>query len=127
MENIVISDGEWKLMNVLWESSPCSLAEIVKAIESDTKWTKSTVFVMLKRLMAKEAVAVDTSGKIQLYYPLIKKEAATINETKSFLQRVYGGSIGLMISSMSGQKSLSNEEIAELRKILDEAERKNNN
>ena len=122
MENIVISDGEWKLMNVLWESSPCSLAEIVKAIESDTKWTKSTVFVMLKRLMAKDAVAVDTSGKIQLYYPLIKKEDATINETKSFLHRVYGGSIGMMVSSLAGQRSLSEKDIVELRRVLDEVE-----
>ncbi len=126
MDNIVISDGEWKLMAVLWEKAPCSLAELVKYLESDTGWSKSTVFVMLKRLMTKDAVDVDTSGKIQLYFPLIKKEDAAIKETKSFLERVYGGSIGLMISSMSGQQSLSNEEISELRKILDKAEKKNN-
>ena len=126
MENIIISDGEWKVMNVLWDNSPCSLATIVKELENDTGWSKATVFVMLKRLIAKNAVSVDTSGKVQLYSPLINKNEATITETQSFLKKVYGGSIGMMISSMSGQNTLSNEEIAELRKILDEAEQRNN-
>lgn len=126
MENIIISDGEWKVMNVLWDNSPRSLATIVKELENDTGWSKATVFVMLKRLIAKNAVSVDTSGKVQLYSPLINKNEATITETRSFLKKVYGGSIGMMISSMSGQNTLSNEEIAELRKILDEAEQRNN-
>ena len=126
MENIIISDGEWKVMNVLWDNSPRSLATIVKELENDTGLSKATVFVMLKRLIAKNAVSVDTSGKVQLYSPLINKNEATITETQSFLKKVYGGSIGMMISSMSGQNTLSNEEIAELRKILDEAEQRNN-
>ncbi len=126
MENIIISDGEWKVMNVLWDNSPRSLATIVKELENDTGWSKATVFVMLKRLIAKNAVSVDTSGKVQLYSPLINKNEATITETQSSLKKVYGGSIGMMISSMSGQNTLSNEEIAELRKILDEAEQRNN-
>ncbi len=126
MENIIISDGEWKVMNVLWDNSPRSLATIVKELENDTGWSKATVFVMLKRLIAKNVVSVDTSGKVQLYSPLINKNKATITETQSFLKKVYGGSIGMMISSMSGQNTLSNEEIAELRKILDEAEQRNN-
>lgn len=125
LENIIISDGEWKVMDVLWDMAPCSLATIVNLLEEDTGWSKATVFVMLKRLIGKNAVAVDTSGKVQMYSPLIDRNKATIAETKSFLKKVYGGSIGLMISSMSGQETLSNEEIAELRKILDEAEQKN--
>lgn len=124
MNNITLSDGEWKLMNELWENHPCSLAQLVKAFENDTGWSKSTIFVMLKRLIAKDAVKVDASGRIQLYSPLIKKEETTVRETRSFLSRVYGGSIGLMVSSLAGQSSLSESEIAELKNILDEMEKK---
>lgn len=124
MNNITLSDGEWKLMNELWENHPCSLAQLVNAFENDTGWSKSTIFVMLKRLIAKNAVKVDTSGRVQLYTPIIKKEETTVRETRSFLSRVYGGSIGLMVSSLAGQSSLSENEIAELRSILDEMEKK---
>lgn len=124
MENITLSDGEWKLMNKLWDKSPQTLAELVKAFESDTGWSKSTIFVMLKRLIGKNAVSMDTNGKNQLYSPIIKKEDATTTETNSFLKRVYGGSIGMMISSMAGQSSLSDEDIAELKRIVNEFENK---
>lgn len=122
MNNITLSDGEWKLMNALWDNSPCSLSFLVKHFEGDTDWSKSTIFIMLKRLMEKGAVSIDTSGKVQLYSPEIDREDATVKETKSFLSRIYGGSVGLMLSSLAGQRSLSERDIEELRKVLDEVE-----
>ncbi len=122
MEKILLSEGEWKIMNYLWDKSPASLMEIVRGLESDTGWTKSTVFVMMKRLVAKEAVELDTEGKLQQYIPKIGKTEAAEQETGSFLSRVYNGSVGLMISALAGQKSLSREDIDELRLILDRAE-----
>ena len=124
MQYITLSEGEWKLMNVLWETSPSSLATIVSSLEKETGWSKSTVFVMLKRLISKNAVCIDQSGKIQLYSPLVSKDDCAVHETESFLSKVYNGSIGLMVSSLAGQKALSQDEIAELRRILDDAEKK---
>ena len=123
MENINLSEGEWKLMNVLWNSAPSSLSFIVSALEKDTGWTKSTVFVMLKRLISKKAVAVDQSQKVQLYTPIVSKEDCAVHETESFLSKVYNGSVGLMVSSLAGQKALSKGEIEDIRRILDEAEK----
>jgi len=127
MEHITLSDGEWKVMKVLWSNAPHSLGEIVKALEADTGWTKPTVFVMLKRLIAKGAVRMDDSGKVHEYYPLIEREELTPQETDSFLNRVYDGSIGLLVSSLAGRKSLSDEDISELRRILDDAEKSSHN
>ena len=79
---------------------------------------------MLKRLISKNAVCIDQSGKIQLYSPLVSKDDCAVHETESFLSKVYNGSIGLMVSSLAGQKALSQDEIAELRRILDDAEKK---
>ncbi len=123
MNNITLSDGEWKLMNAIWDNHPCGLSFLVKHFEGDTDWSKSTVFIMLKRLMEKGAIEVDTSGKIQLYSPLINREDATVKEAKSFLSRIYGGSIGMMVSSLAGQRSLSDKDIHELRRVLDEVEK----
>lgn len=122
MDNITLSDGEWKLMNALWDNAPCSLAQLVKDLDEETGWSKSTIFVMLKRLTAKEAVCVDDSGRIHMYSPLIEKSAAVERETESFLSRVYDGSLGMMVSSIAGQHNLSQDDIAQLRRILDEAE-----
>ena len=124
MEKLLLSEGEWKIMNVLWEKHPRSLMELVHELEEETAWSKSTVFVMMKRLVAKGAVEIDTEGRLQQYSPLIEKADAAEKETGSFLSKVYNGSLGLMVSSMAGGKGLSKSEIDELRRILDEAESK---
>lgn len=123
MEKLLLSEGEWKIMNVLWEDGPSSLMELVKKLENDTGWSKSTVFVMLKRLVSKETVSVDTSGRIQLYVPLINRSEAVERETGSFLSKVYNGSVRMMLASLAGQKSISKDDIDELRRILDDAEK----
>ena len=122
MSNITLSDGEWKIMKLLWQSAPRTIGEIVSALKSETGWSKTTVFVMLKRLIGKEAVRMDDSGRLQQYYPLIQRTDVTREETDSFLSRVYDGSIGMMVSSLAGRKALSKDDIDELRRILDEAE-----
>ena len=52
----------------------------------------------------------------------MEQEQAEISETRSFLDRVYRGSVGLMMSAMAQRQELSKEEIAELREILAQAE-----
>ena len=77
---------------------------------------------MLKRLIAKGAVRMDDSGKLQEYYPLIRREDVVPQEVDSFLSRVFDGSVRMMISALTDRKSLTKTDIAELRHILDEAE-----
>lgn len=123
MNNITLSDGEWKLMKLLWQRNPMTIGEFVSELNDETGWTKTTVFVMLKRLCAKGAVRVDEGGRVHHYYPMIDRCDVAEGETDSFLSRVYDGSVGMMVSSLVGRKALSDSEIDELRKILDEAEK----
>ena len=123
MSNINLSSGEWKLMKLMWTKSPRTIGEMVTELADDTAWTKTTVFVMLKRLIAKNAVRVETGGKLQQYYPLIDRDDASCDETESFLSKVYDGSVGLMVSFLADQKKLSDEDIAALTKIIDDAKR----
>lgn len=122
-QKISLSDGEWKLMNLLWEEAPRTIAQLVSALKTDTGWTKGTVFMMLSRMKDKGAVRFEAGGRSKLYYPVLKKEDAASYETESFLSKVYGGSVGLMVSSLVGQKALSKEDIDELYTILREAEK----
>lgn len=124
MEHITLSEGEWKIMKLLWESSPRSLREITDALEEETGWARPTIHVMLRRLIAKGAVRVDENTKVHEYYPAIKRRDVAPAETESFLNRVYDGSVGMLFSALTERKSLSDKDIAELRKILDDAEKK---
>ena len=122
MEHLRLSDGEWKLMKTLWAGKACTLAQLVSALEKDTGWSRATIFMMLKRLIAKGAVTMDSSGKFQTYSAAIAYADVEPEETESFLSKVYGGSVGMMVSNLVGRGALSEQEIQELKAILDSAE-----
>ena len=122
MEHLKLSDGEWKLMKTLWAEQPQTLAELVTALDADTGWSRATIFMMLKRLIAKGAVTLDESGKYQQYSAAVAYAEVEPEETASFLTKVYGGSVGLMVSNLVGRGALSEQEIRELKAILDAAE-----
>ena len=123
MADLHLSDGEWKLMKVLWQQSPRTLGALVAALAPTTGWSKATVFMMLKRLIAKGAVTMDDSGKFQTYSASVAYADVEPEETESFLSKVYGGSVGMMVSNLVDRGALSEQEIQELKAILDAAEK----
>lgn len=120
---INISDAEWKIMEILWETAPKTMTELTKALKDKTGWTKHTVITFLKRMEEKGAIHHEDGVRAKLYYPDLKREDAVLHETEEFLEKVYHGKMGLMLNAMLQQKALSKEELDELYDIL-EKERK---
>lgn len=118
MCEISFSDGEWKLMNLLWDSQPQTISRIVDAMKRDTRWTKSTVNSMLLRLAEKGAVRIETDGLRKLYFPTVERSLAVRNEAKNTLKKVRMDSLGLLVSAMTEDVELSDDEIDELISIL---------
>ncbi len=118
---IDLSDGEWKLMDRLWDHAPMTIMELTAAMKPVTGWSKNTVITMLDRLAAKGAVTYETEGRARQYRPLVPREEAALKETENFLDKVFGGSLGLMMSAMVERNALSREDIAQLSAILDKA------
>ena len=121
--NISLSDGEWKLMNLLWDEQPRTIADMVKCLRTDTGWTKATVNIMLSRLADKGAVRVDATGRVKRFYPLLERDEAVRQEAKSTLAKIRTGGIGLLLSTMAGECRLSDGELDELYRMLKEGGR----
>lgn len=120
-KRISLSDGEWKLMNRLWERTPMTIMELTAALREETGWGKNTVITMLSRLEAKGAVQCEKLDRAKQYYPVLKKQDAAREETENFLGKVYGGSLGLMMSAMVESRRLTESDVAELSAILEKA------
>lgn len=122
MEKISLSDGEWNIMNALWKESPRTITQLTAELKESTGWSKHTVISMLGRLEKKKAVSYEEGERAKQYYPSVEQEEAVLCETKGFLDRVYEGSLGLMLNTMVEKKELSRQEIDELYSILKRAE-----
>lgn len=114
-----LSDSEWKLMNRLWEQSPRTIMELTADLREETGWSKNTIITMLSRLEAKGAVRHEEGVRAKAYYPAVDRETAARAETESFLGKVYGGSLGLLVSAMVESRALTEEDLAELSAILE--------
>ena len=123
MNKLSLSDGEWKLMNLLWDESPLTIGAMVTAMRDDTAWTKATINIMLNRLADKGAVRVDATGSRKLFYPLLAREDAVREEARNTLAKIRTGGLGLLVSTMAQEIDLSDAEIDELYRILKEGRR----
>ena len=121
--SVLLSPGEWQIMNHLWEASPRTLMELVHALAPDTGWSKSTIVTMIGRLEAKGAISCDEGGRARRYAPLISRQQAALQETESLLRRVYRGSVGLMVNTLADGRGLSQADIDELSAILEKVRR----
>lgn len=122
MTNVNLSDGEWKIMNVLWERESATITELTAVLQEDTGWDKHIIITMLNRMVKKGAVAFQVNGRAKQFYPLLLRSEVSIRETKGFLNKVYRGSIGMMVNAMVADKALTKEDIEELYRILEQAE-----
>lgn len=122
MDVIRLSDSEWLLMNALWDRSPCTITQLVERLREETGWSKHTVITMLSRLEAKGAVRHEEGERAKQFYPVIDQAATQREETRSFLSRLYGGSLKLMVNTLVGDNRLSDEDLAALDALLKKAE-----
>ena len=79
---------------------------------------------MVRRMTEKKLIGYKENGKTKYFFPKVKKEDVVVQETRDFLQRIYDGSIGMMMSALVDQNNLSRKDIQELQEILKEAEDK---
>ena len=120
MEPVKLNASEWNVLNCLWEEHPRTVMQLVADLERSVGWAKSTTITTLRRMEEKGLVSVEQAGRGKSYTPAVEREQAVTAETRSFLDRVYQGSVGLMMSAMAKRQELSAVEVAELRAILDQ-------
>ena len=121
-EHIRLTEAEWAVMECLWEKEPRTGREVVQWLGKRMGWTRSTSLTLLRRLEAKGAVAGEADGDRKVFRPLIRREDAALRETESLLDRVYKGSVSLMVSALTKKQPLHQEEIDELYSILRQME-----
>ena len=117
-----ITQSEWKLMNIIWQNDrPISLKEILEPLE-EIGWSTSTIRTLLARLVKKEIVGVDkTSGHFK-YYALVEKEVFQKQETKTFLDTIYEGSLAMFVTEFVKGKKISKEDSKKLLEMINELE-----
>ena len=119
-----ISEAEWLVMEILWNAGrPLTALEVVQGLSGRKAWQDQTIRTMLRRLIRKKAVRFKADGKTYLYSAAVTREQCVRGESRSFLERVFGGAVQPLLVQLMQESRLSAEEIAELRRILKQKEK----
>lgn len=120
-KEIHIAETEWKVMEILWAKSMLTIGEIKEAL-SDTGWSDSTIKTLVRRLCTKGALAIDDANTQFLYYPLVNESECKLKETKNLINRIYNGSVKMLMANLASESRLTDEETKKLMDIIDKME-----
>lgn len=115
-----ISDAEWRVMQVIWESSPITANKVIEQLENNSDWKPKTVKTLIRRLVEKGVLGFHKEGKSYLYYPIVSEDEGIRVESENFLKKVFNGSLNLMLANFIEEQRLSEEDIKELKRIIDD-------
>ena len=116
-----ISDAEYQVMKVIWQAGiPLNTNEVVERLETSTSWKPKTIHTLLSRLVKKCALQYEKDGRVFVYTPQVEESEVLAHENASFLNRFYNGELNPMVINLLEQDKLSDDDIAALRRLLDE-------
>ncbi len=115
-----ITDAEWVFLDLLWTKGELTITQMEKVLKDEKGWSKHAIISFLKKMETKELVQYRIDGKAKVYFTTLEKDEIKRQESVSFLDKVFHGKMGLMVSSLVQEDCLDDEEIDELLKILED-------
>lgn len=117
-----LPDTELEVMQALWASdTPVPRAQLEERLAQTHPMATTTLLTLLSRLSEKGFVRVDKEGRKSLYAPLVTREDYLAAQSRSFIQKLCGGSLSTLASALC-DSGLSKEELEELRELLKEGD-----
>ena len=114
-----ISEAEFEVMQVIWEHGAVSTNQVVDILTAKTDWSPKTIQTMLIRLEKKGAITHEKNGRLYIYTPLVDREEYIARQSDAFLDKFFGGALDRMMVSYLSRNNISQEDLEELRAILD--------
>lgn len=129
-----ISESELILMKIIWKNGGVALySRIMEELENnhndgkrDIPWKTNTVLTLLSRLTEKKFLKVRKIGRRNEYVAVVTEVEYQATQTHSFLDRVYGGDVRNLVSTLLRQDILSAQELKEIEEFWKKEERKDN-
>lgn len=119
MEKTRLGAIESRFADIVWEKAPLSTAELIKICEAEFDWKRTTTYTVLKRL-SERGIFKSDSGTVTV---LISKDEFYSMQSEKVVNESFGGSLPAFIAAFTSRQNLSENEIAEIRAIIENMKR----
>jgi len=114
-----LTEGELRLMKLIWERSETSVADIVAAIPENSKLAYNTVLTTMRILEQKGYLIREKKGRAHIYKPTVSKKQARRFALKHIVNSLFDNSPELLLVSMLENENLSDDEINRLKIMIE--------
>lgn len=117
MDELKLCESDYRFMNVIWENEPLPSRELVELCARELGWKKSTTYTTLKKLCDKGFAKNEET----VVSAVIPRDQVRAYESERFLERAFDGSLPAFLAAFTSRKKLTEEDIAQLQKLIDES------
>jgi predicted transcriptional regulator len=117
-----LTEGELRLMNVLWKKGSATVGEVVEALKQDPPLAYSTVLTTLRILEKKGYLRHNKEGRAFIYEPVVDRQQASRGAIHHLLSRFFDNSPELLVSNLLRDERMNRREINRLKKLITEHE-----
>ena len=111
-----LAPSEAKFADLIWQNEPIPSGDLVKLCEKKMGWKKSTTYTVLKKLCDRRIF--QNRGTVTT--SLIGREEFYAEQSRSYVENTFGGSLPKFLAAFIGEKTLSGREAEELKRLIDE-------
>ncbi len=115
MNRINLGVIESRFANIVWQNEPLPSGELVKLCEKELNWKKPTTYTVLRKLCERRIF----QNRDGIVTSLISRQEFNGIQSEEFVDEAFSGSLPAFIAAFTQRKSLSPEEIAEIRGMID--------
>jgi len=113
-----LAPHEMSFAELVWAHAPIGSGELVKLADQQLGWKKSTTYTVLRKLCEKGLFRNENSS----VSVLVTKDEYVAGRSRQFVEDNFGGSLPLFVATFMGRRNLDDDQIAELRRLIDEYE-----
>lgn len=115
MDTPRIFESEYRFCLILWEHEPVTTTELVRLCQERLGWKRTTTYTVIKRL-GERGVLKNEDGIVSA---LISKEEVQVSEIDELMEKKFQGSLPAFLAAFARRQSLSEEEVEEIRRIIE--------
>ncbi len=121
---VELTEAEWEIMKVVWEKEPCAAGTVQEALAESRDRAYSTVKTTMDRMVEKGFLEIEKIRNLQLFRSCISEVDAKRGEFRKMLKRAFDGALTPMMQFLIEHEGLSKAESAQLRKLVNKAEKR---
>ncbi len=121
MERIRINESEYQFLQILWDLEPCLQPELAAVCLEKLGWKRTTTYTVIKRLAEKGIVQVEN----RQVHALISRQQAQEEEIENMIEKKFSNSVPSFLAAFIRKVHLTEEDVDELQKMIDEIRKEN--